>query len=70
MTNKTGHIFVNDKTMEIDHGRTSVAQILEQLDCSKQVAVALNNEILAHQQWQRPLSSGDRLNVFAAIAGG
>lgn len=64
-------IRVNDKPVEVPEGQ-SLNALLIQLDMPLQAtAVALNEDILARNEWETTvLSTGDRIALFQAIAGG
>ncbi|MGR5066650.1 sulfur carrier protein ThiS [Photobacterium sp. DNB22_13_2] len=62
---------VNDKPVEVPAGQ-SLNALLIQLDMPLQAtAVALNEDIVARNEWETTvLSTGDRIALFQAIAGG
>lgn len=64
-------ITVNGKLRELD-GPLSVLAFLEALDINaKQVAVALNGEVMARGDWERTtISDGDSVEVVRAVGGG
>ncbi|MCQ1060683.1 sulfur carrier protein ThiS [Photobacterium sp. DNB23_23_1] len=62
---------VNDKPVEVPEGQ-SLGALLIQLEMPLQAtAVALNEDIVARSEWDvTVLSTGDRIALFQAIAGG
>ncbi|MCW8331137.1 sulfur carrier protein ThiS [Photobacterium sp. SDRW27] len=62
---------VNEKPVECSEGQ-SLTALLTMLDMPLQAtAVALNDDIVARSEWDSTLlSSGDRIALFQAIAGG
>ncbi|PSU32859.1 sulfur carrier protein ThiS [Photobacterium lutimaris] len=62
---------VNDKPVEVPEGQ-SLNALLIQLDMPLQAtAVAINEDIVARSEWDTTiLSTGDRIALFQAIAGG
>ncbi|WP_415719897.1 sulfur carrier protein ThiS [Photobacterium ganghwense] len=73
MTTTTAiQIRVNDKPVEIPADDTTLSTLLTQLAMPLDAtAVALNDEIVARSAWDATvLSTGDRIALFQAIAGG
>lgn len=67
------YVIVNKTNkLAIVQDETTLAEVINQLTIDiTSCAVAVNNDIVARQQWQcHVLNNGDCINVFGAIAGG
>ena len=64
-------IELNGETRSVAQDQT-LAGLIESLALSqKSLAVAVNREIVPRQLWsERPLQSGDRIDIVRAIGGG
>ncbi|HET8943629.1 MAG TPA: sulfur carrier protein ThiS [Dehalococcoidia bacterium] len=64
-------IKLNGKPHALD-GQTSVAALLASLDINpKQVAVAVNGEVVPRDTWAtRTVSAGDAIEIVRAVGGG
>ena len=63
-------VLVNEKQVEVDE-QTTVAALLQTLGYpDRGVAVALDQAVLARNDWQTTLSDGARLEVVTAVQGG
>jgi thiamine biosynthesis protein ThiS len=64
-------ITLNGKPHALD-GHTSVAALLASLDINpKQVAVAVNGEVVPRDTWAtRTVSEGDAIEIVRAVGGG
>lgn len=61
---------VNEKQVEVDE-QTTVAALLQTLGYpDRGIAVALDQAVLARNDWQTTLSDGARLEVVTAVQGG
>lgn len=65
-------VLVNDQEIELVGNQFNLAALVAQLPYPDDgVAVAVGTAIVPRHLWQTtPLSAGDRISVFRAIAGG
>ena len=65
-------VLLNDNELKIEIGETLASLLKKQkLDSQKGIAVALNDTVVPKMEWSdRLLSSGDKITLIMATAGG
>jgi sulfur carrier protein len=64
-------IFLNGNRCEVLKNSSLYTLVQQEKLTEKRVVIAINNQIIPHQQWQQKLLlDGDNISIFQAIAGG
>lgn len=71
LDNQTQVIVNNDKKINITPGISTLVDVMVELEINKNVAIAIDNQIIRQSRWHSTkLNGGEQLSIFAAIAGG